>query len=169
MQAAAKRAAPLAVGVGSAAVAAANSTAECRSAVVVTKEQLEEACGLIKNAKGHELTDSTPWTIGDRSTPDSQDFDLLELSASVAADLTVQRVLKEKYEQHGLASLRSRLPACTQPTLSTHSPDRPCPCPSHTPHLPPAPPTRPCTTQHRVMAQLLVFLALVLPRLFHAT
>jgi len=109
MQAAAKRAAPLAVGVGSAAVAAANSTAECRSAVVVTKEQLEEACGLIKNAKGHALfsdvTDSTPWTIGDRSTSDSQDFDLLELSASVAADLTVQRVLKEKYEQHGLASL----------------------------------------------------------------
>eukprot|EP00964_Phaeocystis_antarctica_P151722 scaffold119385_cov63-Phaeocystis_antarctica.AAC.2 len=107
MQAVAKRAAPLAVGVGTAAVSLANSTAECRSAVVVTKEQLEEACGLIKNdlSKGQALTDSSPWMMC--SASDSQDFDLLELSASVAADPAVQRVLQEKYEEHGLSSLRS--------------------------------------------------------------
>mmetsp|Transcript_19911 Transcript_19911/g.47140 ORF Transcript_19911/g.47140 Transcript_19911/m.47140 type:complete len:294 (-) Transcript_19911:180-1061(-) len=105
MQAVAKRAAPLAVGVGTAAVSLANSTAECRSAVVVTKEQLEEACGLIKNdlSKGQALTDSSPWMMC--SASDSQDFDLLELSASVAADPAVQRVLQEKYEEHGLSSL----------------------------------------------------------------
>jgi hypothetical protein len=100
MHAVAKRAAPLAVGVGTAAVSLASSTAECRSAVVVTKEQLEEACSLIKD-----------------DMADSQDFDLLELSASVAADPTVQRVLQEKYEQHGLSSLRSRLPALSTRTL----------------------------------------------------
>jgi len=101
----AKRAAPLAVGVGTAAVSLASSTAECRSAVVVTKEQLAEACGLIKNdlSKDHALTDAAPWIMC--SPSDSQDFDLLELSASVAADPTVQRVLQEKYEQQGLSSL----------------------------------------------------------------
>jgi hypothetical protein len=104
-----KRAAPVAVGVGTAAVSLANSTAECRSRPVVTKEQLDEACSLIKNdlSKDHALTDATPWMLSDSQS----DFDLLELSASVAADPTVQRVLQEKYEQHGLSSLRSRLPA----------------------------------------------------------
>jgi len=97
-----KRAAPVAVGVGTAAVSLANSTAECRSAVV-TKEQLDEACSLIKNdlSKDHALTDATPWVMSDSQS----DIDLLELSASVAADPTVQRVLEEKYEQHGLSSL----------------------------------------------------------------
>ena len=127
-----KRAAPVAVGVGTAAVSLANSTAECRSAVV-TKEQLDEACSLIKNdlSKDHALTDATPWVMSDSQS----DIDLLELSASVAADPTVQRVLQEKYEQHGLSSLRSRRPACTQPALSTRSLLRPL-------LFPPTPTTR---------------------------
>ena len=133
----AKRAAPLAVGVGTAAVSLASSTAECRSAVVVTKEQLAEACGLIKNdlSKDHALTDAAPWMMC--SPSDSQDFDLLELSASVAADPTVQRVLQEKYEQHGLSSLRSRPPACTPPALSTRSIGRPFLFPPHPTTYPP--------------------------------
>jgi len=106
MQAAVKRAAPLAVGVGTAAAAAAgSSTAECHSTVVVTKEQLEDACALIKNdlSKGQAIQgDASPWIM---TKSDSHDFDLLELSASVAADPTVQKVLKEKYEQQGLSSL----------------------------------------------------------------
>ena len=148
MQAAVKRAAPLAVGVGTAAAAAANNnTAECRSAVVVTNKQLEEACGLIKNDLSKSQTilglDGTPW-IMPRSTCDSQDFDLLELSASVASDPAVQRVLREKYEQQGLSSLRSSLP-CTHPALSTRTPSL------HHPHPVPTP-------QHRVVAELeLVF------------
>lgn len=131
-----KRAAPVAVGVGTAAVSLANSTAECRSAVV-TKEQLEEAARLIKNdlSKDHALTDATPWTMSE------SDIDLLELSASVAAEPTVQRVLQEKYKQHGLSSLRSRLPACTQPILSTRSLLRPLLVP-------------PCTAQHPILAKL---------------
>ena len=158
MQAVAKRAAPLAVGVGTAAVSLANSTAECRSAVVVTKEQLEDACGLIKNdlSKGQAL-DASPWMMC--SASDSQDFDLLELSASVAADPAVQRVLQEKYEEHGLSSLRSRPPACTQPGLSTRSPDWSF-------LFPPQPTTHPsptpCAAQHPILAQLVPVLARLL-------
>ena len=139
MHAVAKRAAPLAVGVGTAAVSLASSTAECRSAVVVTKEQLEEACSLIKD-----------------DMADSQDFDLLELSASVAADPTVQRVLQEKYEQHGLSSLRSRLPA-----LSTRTLGRPFRFSPHPTTYPPQK-LRPCTAQHPILAQLVPVLACLL-------